>query len=141
LERVASETHQDAATVQKMYDSERINPELVAYIDQLHEKYKTALLTNASASFINPLIEKIGLKKVFDQVVVSSEIGIIKPDPRIYEYTLKLLGVEPSESVFVDDSQARVNGAAAVGMQAILYKNFAQLKVELEKVLAAATDD
>ena len=141
LQRVADETGQNVSAVEKMYNSERINPELVAYIDKLHEKYKTALLTNAHASFIKPLIERTGLKKVFDEVVISSEVGIIKPDPRIYEYVLKLLNVHAEEAVFIDDSPPRVEGAKTTGMQAILYQDFNQMKSDLERLLVAGSDD
>lgn len=141
VQKVGVQTGQTASEVQRMYEAQRINLELAAYIDKLHEKYKTALLTNSSAGFIDPLLEKTGLNKTFDSVVVSSSIGIVKPDPRIYEYALEKLGVKAGEAVFVDDSQVRVEGARAIGMKAIPYTNFEQMKTELEKLLAASSDN
>lgn len=135
LDRVAKETGKTTEEVKRMYEAERINPEIVAYIDSLHGKYKTALLTNAHEDFMNPLIAKAGLANVFDEIVISSKIGIIKPDPRIYIYTVNKLGVLPQEAVFIDDSMARVEGAKKTGIQTIHYENFEQMKTDLEKVL------
>lgn len=135
LEKVAIETGKTTEEVKKMYETEEINPELVTYIDGLHKKYKTALLTNAHVDFMEPLIVKAGLDRVFDEIVISSKIGIVKPDPRIYVYTINKLGVTPEEAIFIDDSLIRVEGAKTTGMQAIQYKNFEQMKTELEKVL------
>lgn len=135
MQRVADETGQDVARVKEMYESERINPELVDYIARLHKKYKTALLTNAHADFMRPMITSTGLDKIFNEIVISSEVGIIKPDPRIYEHALSQLGAKAEEAVFIDDSPVRVDGAKAIGMKAIWYQNFGQMKTELEKLL------
>jgi epoxide hydrolase-like predicted phosphatase len=140
LHKIANETGQPIDEVTRMYASEQINPEVVSYIDQLHKKYKTALLTNAAASFINSLVTKSHLDKVFDEIIISSEIGIIKPDPRIYEYTLDKLGVSAAGAVFIDDTVARVEGAGRLGIRAILYKNFLQMQRELEEILAGSNN-
>lgn len=141
LQKVADRTGKNVNAVKHLYESEQINLPLVAYINQLGKKYKTALLTNASSQFMQPLLEKTGLKDIFDEVVVSSEIGIIKPNPRIYQYALEKLGVEPAEAVFIDDFEARVQGARDLGMHTILYQNFPQMKAELKKILAAGADN
>jgi len=141
VQKVAMQTEQTTDEVQRMYETQRINLELAAYIDKLHEEYKTALLTNSNATFINPLLKKTGLDKAFDEVVVSSDIGIVKPDPRIYEYALEKLGVKAGEAVFIDDSPARVAGAKAASMKAICYKDFKQMKIELQKLLSGSTND
>lgn len=57
------------------------------------------------------------LEGVFvDVVVVSGDIGMAKPDRRIYEYTAKLLGLPPGDCIFVDDMVGNVRGAVAAGM-------------------------
>lgn len=80
----------------------------------------TALLTNNAAEFgvfWRPLLP---LEELFDDVVDSSEVGLRKPDPRIFELSLDRLGVPAASAAFVDDAPGNVVGARAVGLQAVL---------------------
>jgi putative hydrolase of the HAD superfamily len=52
-------------------------------------------------------------------VVISAEVGLMKPDPRIYRLAAESVGLETTEVLFVDDFIENVEGAKAVGMQAI----------------------
>ena len=81
------------------------------------------------------ILDELGAADEFDSVVVSADIGMIKPQPGIYKRALQDLGVEAEEAVFIDDAGVNVDGAKAVGMQAILYENLAQLRQDLDKIL------
>jgi epoxide hydrolase-like predicted phosphatase len=70
-------------------------------------------------------------------MIISAEIGVMKPDERIYQIALEKLGVKPSESVFLDDFPKNVEGAIAVGMQAIHFTQPEQALKELKQLLAA----
>ncbi len=67
----------------------------------------------------------------FDVKVFSCIEGVIKPDRKIYEITLKKLGVKPEEVVFVDDKEENVKAAQDIGINTILFKNSEQFKKEL----------
>lgn len=67
-------------------------------------------------------------------VTVSGEIGLIKPDRRIYERHAKDFGLEPSASLFIDDSQKNVDGAIAAGWQAVLFTSPEQLATDFERL-------
>ena len=58
---------------------------------------------------------------MFDVVVISAEVGMRKPEERIFRHATELLGLDPAECVFVDDIQVNVAAAEAVGMTAILH--------------------
>jgi putative hydrolase of the HAD superfamily len=58
---------------------------------------------------------------MFDVVVISAEVGMRKPEKRIFRHATSLLGLDPAECVFVDDIQANVAAAEALGMTAILH--------------------
>jgi epoxide hydrolase-like predicted phosphatase len=73
---------------------------------------KTALVSN-SWGFSYPR-ETLG--DLFDELVISGEVGIRKPDPEIYLLAARTLGVPPGACVFVDDLAENIRGAAAVGM-------------------------
>lgn len=114
-------------------------PEVVAAIRRLRaDGYLTALLTN-NARELAPLWRPLlPLDELFDVVIDSSEVGMRKPDPRIYHLALGRLGVDPARAVFLDDAPGNVAGAAAVGMLAILVSDdFMAALAELDQLLLA----
>ena len=138
VDTVAAKTSKQPADIQQLYEAEKLNPQLLALVAKLHKTYKTGLLTNAHYEFLDPIIAKTRLDELFDAIVMSSRIGFIKPQPQIYEYILRELGVKPQEAVLVEDIKRNVDGARAVDMQAILYQDFEQMDLELEALLAKA---
>lgn len=136
IQKIAKTTHSSETQVEKMYTAERINPLVVGLIHELHKTYQTGLLTNAHHEFIDSLLEDNHLIDIFDAVIVSSRLGIIKPNPQIFEYALQKLGVAADEVVYIDDLEKHVNAANSVGMHGICYKDFVQLKTELELLLS-----
>ena len=71
----------------------------------------------------------------FDAIVISAEVGVAKPDAKIYHIILDRLGVAPAEAVFVDDFSENVAGARAVGMRAIRFQNSRQVRADLDQIL------
>lgn len=137
LEKVAEETSESVEQVKATYESERIDMRIMKLVEQLHKSYKTAIITNAHYDFFEPLIKRTNLNKFFDHITISSREGIIKPDPRIFELTLKKLGIKPEETVFIDDISRNCDAAAALGIKVIWYQNFQQMKIDLEKILSS----
>jgi putative hydrolase of the HAD superfamily len=81
---------------------------------------RTGLLTNNAAEFAEFWRPMIPLDELFDDVVDSCEVGIRKPDRRIYELALDRLGVDAGRTVFVDDAPGNIVGASVVGMRTVL---------------------
>ncbi len=141
VQQLAKKTTKTVQEIISALESESINLPLVEYIAKLHKNYKTALLSNAAYEFFEPQARQIGFTELFDYTAVSSKLGMIKPDPRIYEHVLDKLGVGPSEAVYIDDISRFCDGASAVGMKAIWYKDFEQMKKELEQILSSDPND
>ena len=80
---------------------------------------RTAILSNGGPEVTAGLRARRPLEEWFDVVVVSYEVGVCKPDPRIYEICLSRLGVEPGEALFVDDRLENVEAAANLGLQTV----------------------
>jgi epoxide hydrolase-like predicted phosphatase len=120
----------------KIYSGETRNRRVINLIVELRKKYKTALLSNVGKNSLKHRFSDEELSELFDAVVASGEVGLAKPDREIYHHTANLLDVEPEECAFIDDREVYVVGAREAGMQAILYKDFDQMRVELEKLLA-----
>lgn len=70
-----------------------------------------------------------------DGIVVSYEIEKCKPEPEIYLELCKRYGVEPKNSVFIDDRQVNIDGAKKCGYNGIVFENYEQAREELESLL------
>lgn len=80
---------------------------------------KTALVSNCSHS-TRGIVDRLGLVDAFDEIVLSFEVGLRKPDPAIYREALRRVDVEPDRAVFVDDQQDYCDGAASIGIETYL---------------------
>lgn len=107
---------------------------LIAFIRSLRPRWKTGLISNAWSGLRAYLAEK-KFDDAFDRLIISAEVGIMKPKAEIYLLALEQLGVKPNEAVFVDDFTENVEGARAVGMTAIHFKDPQQAMREVEERL------
>lgn len=121
---------------QAFFGGDRLDESLVNYIRSLRGQYRTALLSNAFNDLRRRLHEQWPIADAFDEIVISAEVGAAKPDPAIYRAALDRLGLEPGETVFIDDFPVNIDGARAVGMHAIRFVDPAQMRADLEALLA-----
>jgi epoxide hydrolase-like predicted phosphatase len=89
---------------------------------------RTALLSNSWGNDY----PRDGWDEMFDAVVISGEVGMRKPEPRIYEHTLELLGLPASSCVFVDDMPHNVAAAVEIGMIGVVHSSYDETRTELE---------
>lgn len=97
--------------------------------------YKIYLLSNYSQDhyeYISTHFKFFGLE---DGRVISWQEKVLKPEARIYDILLDRYGLQPEECVFLDDTPENIDGAAAVGMKGIVFKDYAQGRAELEALL------
>ena len=91
--------------------------------------YRMGLVSNLTlrADLMRADLQRWGLMDLLDATVFSSEVGVRKPDPRIFKEALKRVGAEPAETAFVGDRlYDDVSGAQAVGMRGVLTRQFRQ---------------
>lgn len=113
------------------------NPELAAFLGSLRPRYKTALLSNSFVGARREEEDRLHLSEIADTIVYSHEVGVSKPDPRIYEITCERLGARPDEIVFLDDSAKNIAAAAVYGFHAILFHDNAQAIADIQACLEA----
>jgi putative hydrolase of the HAD superfamily len=77
---------------------------------------------------------KFKLDPYFEEVFTSYELGLAKPDPKIYKILLNKHNLKPEECIFVDNMQRNVEGAENLGMKGITFESFDQLKSELKEL-------
>jgi epoxide hydrolase-like predicted phosphatase len=95
--------------------------ELTSYLAGLRPRLRTGILSNSADGARREEQARYGFEDLVDTIVYSHEIGVAKPDPRAYTLACQRLSVEPTETVFLDDTEAAVAGARAVGMHAVLH--------------------
>lgn len=95
-------------------------PSVAEVLESLSKKYTLAVISNAMSDAPRRAIKRSGLEKYLEAVVISRDLGIRKPDPEIFRFTLKNLGIESCEAIHVGDSlDDDVQGAKNAGMGAI----------------------
>ncbi len=110
-----------------------INESLVEYTKNLRNKgYRTACLSNGTHEWTLRVIEDHGLRDLFDEIVLSGDVGIVKPDLRIYETVLAKMNISSPEAVFIDDRQVNVDAAEALGIHSFLFADTAAFIKEFE---------
>ncbi len=107
-----------------------VEPDVLATLKTLKgDGYRMGLVSNLTlrADLMRADLQRWGLIDQLDATVFSSEVGVRKPDPRIFKEALKRVGAEPAETVFVGDRlYDDVSGAQAVGMRGVLTRQFRQ---------------
>jgi epoxide hydrolase-like predicted phosphatase len=113
-----------------------LNVELATYFSRLRPRYQTALLSNSFSGARKREQELYHFDEMTDLIIYSHEVGVAKPDRRIFELTWQRLGVQPEEMLFLDNAQGHVKAAQACGIQAILYENNDQAIETINQLLA-----
>jgi len=112
-----------------------INDEMIKLILELKRDYKIALLSNASSDFIWKVLERLNTNELFDYMVISADVKMIKPNRDIFEYLMSKANMDSSKLVFIDDNLINIEGAEKVGIKGILFKNVECLRTELREIL------
>ena len=88
-------------------------------------------LTNFSAETYPPTYERFEFLRWFRGIIVSGEVGVIKPDPRIFELLIERFRIDPQRAVYIDDVEANIAAARRFGIHAIQFINPVALRAEL----------
>lgn len=118
--------------LERMFAGSRLDEAMLALFRTLREGgVPTGLLSN-SWGFGYPRDLFAGL---FDVVVISAEVGMRKPEPRIFRHAAQLLGLPPADCIFIDDIQANINAAEQLGFTGLLHTTAADTAERLTELL------
>jgi len=115
----------------RYYGDEKINPEVIELLKLLINQYQLAVISNHPPG-LKQWLREWDIHWLFEQVVCSGDEGVAKPEPEIFHLALERLGVAAPEAVFVDDTEAHVIAAQALGIRALLFTTAEKLQRELE---------
>lgn len=138
IEQIKALTGKAPVDVETMLQSEIVkNIALLDYIAELRQRgFQIGMLSNIASNWIREALlsqEELGL---FDELIFSYEVGMAKPDPRIFLLMCERLRVSTHEAVMIDDVASYCDAAQAEGLSAITYTDLVQLKHELEHILS-----
>ena len=91
-------------------------------------------LSNWSAELFPVARERFDFLAWFEGIVISGDVGVNKPDRRIFDHLAEQFGIEPAAALFIDDSSANVDAATALGFQTIQFTDAATLRGKLERL-------
>lgn len=135
-EEIAKLTGADAKVIHDKFLHRFIrNDCLILYLESLRKEYKVGLVSNLGGGAMDAFFPPKDRLALFNDSVVSSEVGLEKPDPAIFLLACERLGVSASEAIMIDDIADNCRGARQAGLQAICYRNNEQLKGELSRYL------
>jgi putative hydrolase of the HAD superfamily len=120
----------------RYHADESINKGVLKLIHRLHGRYRLAVLSNHPPG-LTEWLSDWEILDLFDVVYCSGDEGMAKPDPAVYNLTLKRLGALPHEAVFIDDTIGHVKAAQSLGIHSILFTKSDQLELELNRLLTA----
>jgi putative hydrolase of the HAD superfamily len=121
--------------LRRMLSASRPVPAMYEMLRDMRRKgVRTALLSN---SWGNGGYPRHDFPELFDAVVISGEVGMRKPEPRIFLHTAELLRIAPSECVFIDDLEPNVKAAIGCGMAALHHTDPADTVSRLTQLFAA----
>jgi putative hydrolase of the HAD superfamily len=117
------------------FSGDRLNYKVVNLIRELRESgYKLALLSNDSLQLEDKL-RALEIFDLFDHILISAKIGVMKPDVTAYRVALQALKESPLETVYVDESLLNIRGAQPLGLRTILFRPEIDLRAEIARYL------
>jgi putative hydrolase of the HAD superfamily len=109
---------------QTFWQGDQIDQNLIQFLQRLRPKYTTDFLTNAWVNSRDALEEQYGIVEgqTVDHLLISSELGIAKPDPKIYDILSETINARFEQIIFVDDNIENIEVASALGMHTIHFR-------------------
>jgi len=111
-----------------------IQPTIVILEELKEANYRLFGLSNWSAETFPPIRAKYEFFGWFEEIILSGEVKLLKPDPEIFYLTLDRIGLTALECLLIDDSLPNIQAAQALGFQTIHFETAKQLRSELERM-------
>ena len=138
-ELMAESWHLNPGIIQKirqmMKSRRHLNKPMLRFLEECQNYYQTAILSNAGDQTRRLMEDVYHLDRYVEEIIISAEEGVIKPDPEIYRIALRRLSATAETSLLIDDTKANIDAAREFGMKAIHYKNHRLAIEEIRQLL------
>ena len=118
----------------EFFGGDILDRELVGFIRSLRGRVKTGLISNAWNDLREYLIKE-KIEDAFDVLIISAEVGMVKPEAGIYQLALNQVKVPAEAALLVDDFAVNIEGCENVGMRGILFKDPEETKQRLKDLI------
>lgn len=105
-----------------------INNDVIKFIKKAKKNHKIVLLSNAPQKFLRGVLKEFELESLFDLIIISAEVKMIKPEIDIFKYTINQLNINPNDALFIDDNKKNIEGACKLGINTIHFKRIEDLE-------------
>jgi putative hydrolase of the HAD superfamily len=122
-------------TLEEFFAGDRLDVVLVDHIRHLKQNYTTAVLSNYSPRLRGKIFQLWQIADAFDHLIISAEVGVRKPDPKIYQITLEAVGCQADQAVFIDDVAENIAAAQSIGLHGIHFQSREQALRDLDSLL------
>lgn len=127
--------HELEQTIEDFFAGDELDSQLVNAIRQMQETYTTAILSNYFPILRDKINNLWKIGDAFDHLVVSAEVGVKKPDPKIFQIVLESVGCLPEQAVFIDDMFENIAAAREIGLHAVHFQTRDQALDTLNSLL------
>lgn len=114
-----------------------LDQELTGYAASLRPRFRTAILSNSADGARREEQARYSFADLFDVIIYSHEVGLVKPDPRIYALLCTELNVSPDEVVFLDDVPQNAEAACQFGIRGLLHRSTPESIAAINSLIAA----
>ncbi len=118
----------------EFFGGDILDHNLIEYIRSLRGRFHTGLISNAWSG-LREFITKEKIIDIFDTVVISAEVGVVKPDAKIFNIALEQAKVRAKDVVFVDDVKVNIEACEKIGMKGVLFKDPQETMDQLNRIL------
>jgi len=119
---------------EEFFAGDVIDIAIIDFLRSIKPNYKTGLISNAFSG-LRDYIMREKFDDAFHHMVISAEVGVAKPDAKIYHFALEQLQVQPNEAVFVDDFYENIEACEKLGMKGIHFKDSQSALEQLKQLL------
>jgi epoxide hydrolase-like predicted phosphatase len=136
-QRLRLKAAERAAIAQDFWAGDAVHASHIALIESLRGRVRLGILSNAWRDMKTRDSRRIPFA-LFDSVVYSCDVGVRKPDQRVYQITLERLSAKPENALFIDDFAENIEAARTAGLRTIHYSKEVDLAAEVERALTGA---
>jgi putative hydrolase of the HAD superfamily len=124
----AKKSAQDPEKLREIYNNSiTIDQEMFKLVKSLKIKNRLIILSNDTTDWMNAKKKRFDLEDIFEKIYSSGDIGLAKPDSKIFEYVLNDLNIKPEELLFVDNQQNNIDAARKIGIKTLLFTDIKSL--------------
>ncbi len=132
LAQLSGETPQEVDRAFKAANN--FDEDVISLIEKLSKDYKTGMLSNAGGPGLRRILNEKGIEHLFNEIIISGEVGLIKPEQKIFQLALEKLESTELEAVFIDDNLDNCKAANDLGITSIQFVGFPQLIKSMHEI-------